>query len=684
MKKYVIDTNVWLNLSQSFKNKFDDGIIVVPLTVISELDHQKHQTLEKPNRAYMARQAIRELSEIWEISDDKIELYDNSNIKVPENIYSTKYSINDDLIIQTVKYLQSQNTEDEYILVTNDLAMRIKASTLGVNVFNIKFDTRKEYKGYKQIYLDDEIIDIMYKNKDIHISLSQIKEELVYNCFYEFVSNINFKKTILTFFNGETKKLEKVPDDYKMYGGIKPMNKEQKYYAYLLHKTDIPCIQVKGSAGSGKAQPLQSRLWKLENNIIIPSTIGEIQIGDYIICEDGKPYPVKNIYNRGIRDNYKVIFEDGTFTNCCDEHLWQCENEIVELKNMLNTDLSQYKIINLTNKPILFYNKFIDTKDFNFEKIVEMIINGIRDFSINCSNWYIHILKDIINEKIIFNYDFREQLLKTLFKYHNVFNSFNPVKIKDTIYRQSIIRIAKSTGYYVDLAQDNETVFISKNREYSTIKNIIKEESTEMKCIEVDSPKHCYVTDCFIVTHNTLMAISYAMNSIYDNKKFKKFVYIKTLDPVSGKDIGYLPGTKEEKIQPLLSPLYDSLEKLMDINRQEAEAQIQLLTLECKFEIETISHIRGRSFNNTLLIIDEAENLDISSIKTLLTRCDSECRILLLSDDAQIDNPKLSAISNGTALVKEKLVGQELFSFIELNTSVRSKFTDLVTKLMDE
>lgn len=120
----------------------------------------------------------------------------------------------------------------------------------------------------------------------------------------------------------------------------------------------------------------------------------------------------------------------------------------------------------------------------------------------------------------------------------------------------------------------------------------------------------------------------------------------------------------------------------MDSNRQQIEAHIAYLIDQGKFEIETIAHVRGRSFHKTLLIIDEAENLDISSIKTLLTRCDSECRILLLSDDAQIDNPKLSALSNGTALVKEKLVGQELFGFLELTSSVRSKFTDLVTKLI--
>ena len=539
MIKYVIDTNVWLSLSQSFKNKFEDGNIIVPLTVISELDHQKHQTLDKPNRAYMARQAIRELTELWELEDDKIELYDNSHIKVPENIYSTKYSINDDLIIQTVKYLKETHKENKYILVTNDLAMRIKASAFGIDTYSYSLNSQKEYKGYKQLYVDDTLIDDMYKNPDIHISLTDIKNELVYNCFYEFTSNTNPKKTILTFFNGQNKKLEKLKNTYNMYGKIHPMNKEQTYYAHLLYETDIPCIQIKGSAGSGKAQPLNSRLWKVDGAFVFPTTIGDIQVGDYILCEDAKPHQVLNIYDRGIRKNYKVIFEDGTFTNCCDEHIWQCQDKTIELKDMINNDLSQYKIINLTNKPIMEYNKYIDINKFPFEKIVGMVKNGSRDFSSNCFNFYVHILKDILNPDIIFNYEFRDKFLKTLFEYHDVFDTYNSVSIKNESFRKAIVNMAKSTGYYVDISEDKSNIFISKNKDYILIKEIIEEEATEMKCIEVDSPMHCYITDNFIVTHNTLMAVSYAMDTILDNKdqKFNKFVYIKTLDPVSGKDI---------------------------------------------------------------------------------------------------------------------------------------------------
>ena len=539
MTKYVVDTNVWLNLPQLLNDL--NGTIIVPLTVVSELDHQKHQTLDKPNRAYMARQAIRELTELWETENTKIELYDNSHVKVPENIYSTRYTINDDLIIQTVKYLQDTDTDNEYILVTNDLGMRIKASALGLNVLKCNIKNHKEYKGYKQILVADEVIDDIYKNSTC--TLSKINTELVYNCFYEFVSEINPKKTVLTFFNGETKSLEKLEDKgrYRMYGGISPMNKEQHYYAHLLYKTDIPCIQIKGAAGSGKSQPLYSTVWKVKDNIIEKSTIGQLNSGDYIICEDGMPHEVLNIYNRGIRDNYKVIFEDGTYTYCCDEHLWETKNGTFELQDIMKDDFKKYPIINLTKKPILSYNKFVETINFPFEKVAEMIRNGNRNISDNNFNWCIHILKDILNENIVFNYKFRDLLLKEIFKYHNVFDQFNSVNFKNNIYKNAIINMAKSSGYYVDV---NEDILFITNKKYEIyIKEIIKELPTEMKCIEVNSPLHCYATDNFIVTHNTLMAVSYACDTIDKgkNNKFNKFVYIKTLDPVSGKDIGYLP-----------------------------------------------------------------------------------------------------------------------------------------------
>lgn len=141
-------------------------------------------------------------------------------------------------------------------------------------------------------------------------------------------------------------------------------------------------------------------------------------------------------------------------------------------------------------------------------------------------------------------------------------------------------------------------------------------------------------------------------------------------------------GEKNEKLQPYLAPLYDSLEVLMDCNRSEAIAHIQMLEEQGKFELEAISHIRGRSFQDTLIIIDEAENLDVSSLKTLLTRIGENCLIIVLSDDDQIDNLKLSAVSNGTALMKDKLIGQPLYAYIELQSSVRSPLAELVTKLM--
>lgn len=120
----------------------------------------------------------------------------------------------------------------------------------------------------------------------------------------------------------------------------------------------------------------------------------------------------------------------------------------------------------------------------------------------------------------------------------------------------------------------------------------------------------------------------------------------------------------------------------MGANRQEAIAHLESLEMQGKFEMEAISHIRGRSFYKTLLIIDEAENLDISSLKTILTRTGADSRVIILSDDDQIDNPKVSARTNGTSMMKEKLSGDKLYGYIELKSSIRSKFTELVTKLM--
>lgn len=439
MRRYVVDTNVWLNAWQ-IMNRLSDGKIYVPMTVIRELDHQRHQT-EKGNLKYMARQSITFMEGLHKDIESNVILYDNSHIKLPEHIYSSPYSINDDIIIETIKYLKSNEPDFEWILVTNDLAMRLVAESYNINTMQLTEEciVDNNYSGVIELILPDDVINELYAMDTFNpcryeeIIEANDNKDFIFNAFYELTSGTNKKKKLLCYYNCDTKMFDKLNDKskYSSFGKITPLNKEQMYYMHLLKNTNIPCIQIKGGAGTGK----------------------------------------------------------------------------------------------------------------------------------------------------------------------------------------------------------------------------------------------------------TVLSISYALGEVMEGR-YNKFMYIKTLDPVSGKDIGYLPGSKEEKLQPHLAPLYDSLEFLMDCSRQQAIAELETLELQGKFEMEAISHMRGRSFHKTLLIIDEAENLDIPSFKTILTRAGKDSRIIILSDDEQIDNPKVSSLTNGTSLLKERLVGEKLYGYVELPNSVRSPFTELAIKLM--
>ena len=132
----------------------------------------------------------------------------------------------------------------------------------------------------------------------------------------------------------------------------------------------------------------------------------------------------------------------------------------------------------------------------------------------------------------------------------------------------------------------------------------------------------------------TLLAIAAGLEQIMEeNKRYKKLVVSRPVQPV-GKDIGFLPGTLEEKMSPWLMPIQDNLEFLLGDNKQT----IELLYENGTIEVEALTYIRGRSISNAFIIIDEAQNLSIHELKTIITRVGENTKIILTGDIEQIDN----------------------------------------------
>jgi PhoH-like ATPase len=146
-----------------------------------------------------------------------------------------------------------------------------------------------------------------------------------------------------------------------------------------------------------------------------------------------------------------------------------------------------------------------------------------------------------------------------------------------------------------------------------------------------------------------------------------------------GKDIGYLPGSLEEKMRPWLQPIYDNLEFLSEGKGRKIE---QYLDKNDLLEIEVLSYIRGRSIPNQYMIIDESQNLTPSEIKTILTRVGENTKIVLTGDPYQIDSPYLDTGSNGLVYAASRFASNELAAHIVMKKGERSNLASIAAKIL--
>ena len=145
-----------------------------------------------------------------------------------------------------------------------------------------------------------------------------------------------------------------------------------------------------------------------------------------------------------------------------------------------------------------------------------------------------------------------------------------------------------------------------------------------------------------------------------------------------GKDIGYLPGTLEDKMAPWLKPIQDNLEFLMSDSKVNADMCFENGTIE----IEAITYIRGRSISNAFIIIDEAQNLTKHELKTIITRVGENTKIILTGDIEQIDNIYLDETSNGLSYAIERFREYNISAHMTLLKGERSKVATLAANAL--
>lgn len=182
-------------------------------------------------------------------------------------------------------------------------------------------------------------------------------------------------------------------------------------------------------------------------------------------------------------------------------------------------------------------------------------------------------------------------------------------------------------------------------------------------------------------TGKTLLALASALQV---RRNYRQIFVARPIIPLSNKDIGFLPGDVQSKIEPYMQPLWDNLRVIEDQfgENDKQHQQINNLVKDEKLVIEPLSYIRGRSLQRIYFIVDEAQNLTPHEIKTIITRVGEGTKIIFTGDIYQIDHPYLDSQSNGLSYLIEHFKGEKLYAHINLEKGERSELAELASNLL--
>ena len=183
-------------------------------------------------------------------------------------------------------------------------------------------------------------------------------------------------------------------------------------------------------------------------------------------------------------------------------------------------------------------------------------------------------------------------------------------------------------------------------------------------------------------TGKSLVVLATALELVLEKKEYEKFVIYRPIQPV-GNDIGFLPGTMEEKLGPWFQAIMDNFENLFQSkNGGDWRRELDMYRKKGRIEMDAVTYIRGRSIPNAIILLDECQNLTKEEVKTVLTRAGEGTKIILTGDIEQIDNSMLDATSNGLTYVIEKFKNSELAGHITFTQGERSKLATLASEIL--
>ncbi|MCB9845004.1 MAG: PhoH family protein [Phycisphaeraceae bacterium] len=188
-------------------------------------------------------------------------------------------------------------------------------------------------------------------------------------------------------------------------------------------------------------------------------------------------------------------------------------------------------------------------------------------------------------------------------------------------------------------------------------------------------------------TGKTLLAMAAGMAKVFTEERYDKLLVARPIMPM-GRDIGYLPGDKDEKLTAWMQPIFDNLSYLLSTRgagvqsaeSHSTEQRIERLIADRKLVLEPLTYIRGRSIPHQFMVVDEAQNLTPHEVKTIASRVGDGTKLVLTGDIGQIDNPYLDSASNGLSYAVEKMKGLAIVGHVTLAKSERSELASLAAE----
>jgi len=184
-------------------------------------------------------------------------------------------------------------------------------------------------------------------------------------------------------------------------------------------------------------------------------------------------------------------------------------------------------------------------------------------------------------------------------------------------------------------------------------------------------------------TGKTVLAIAAGLEQVVEQRRYERLAVYRPLVPVGRADVGFLPGGLDEKLDPWMSAIHDAVVALTD-NRssQDARGLIDDLIARGQLTLESVTFLRGRSLQAQIVVVDEAQNLEPTTLRTILTRIGEGTKVIFTGDTSQIDAPYMGETNNALAVLVQAFAGQSCFGHITLESCERSEVASLAAELL--